>query len=102
MQRQWWYRLAADQAHAKSQWRIGGCYEKDTGVAQDVAEAVRWFRLAADQDDARAQFNIGVCYMYGTGVVQDNAEALRWLRLAADQGYADAETVVTQLAQFDL
>jgi TPR repeat protein len=63
---------------------------------------VRWFRLAADQDDARAHFNIGVCYMYGTGVVQDNAEALRWLRLAADEGYADAETVVTQLAQLDV
>jgi hypothetical protein len=86
-----WYRLAADQGHAKARFNIGVFYKNGTGVVQDDAEAVRWCRLAADQGHAKAQFNIGVCYENGTGVAQDDAEALRWYRLAAEQGNAGAQ-----------
>ena len=44
-----WYRLAADQGHAKAQYNLGVMYDNGDGVPQDYAEAVSWYRLAADQ-----------------------------------------------------
>ena len=38
----------------------GSRYELGTGVAQDVAEAVRWYGKAAEQGNADAQYKLGV------------------------------------------
>ena len=86
-----WYRLAADQGYAASQFNLGVLYKDGKGVPQDYAEAVKWYRLAADQGDAGAQNNLGVRYDKGVGVPQDYKEAAKWYRLAADQGYARAQ-----------
>ncbi len=53
-----WYRQAAEQRHALSQYLLGMMYEKGEGVAEDNAEAMRLYRLAADQGYAPAQFSL--------------------------------------------
>jgi hypothetical protein len=85
-----WYRLAADQGHAKAQFNLGWCYYHGTGVAKDKREAVKWYRLAADQGDVNAQYNLGLCYETGTGVEKNEREAVKWFRPAADQGFVMA------------
>lgn len=44
-----WYRKAADQGFAESQFILGLCYYEGKGVEQNKAEAVKWFRKAAEQ-----------------------------------------------------
>ena len=90
-----WYRLAAEQGHARAQYNLGAraqynlgvMYANGEGVPEDDAEAVRWYRLAAEQGLARAQLFM---YAKGEGVPEDDAEAVRWWRRAAEQGHASA------------
>ena len=92
-----WYRLAADQGHAATQFRLAVMYATGRGVPQNDVEAARWYQLVEDQGDALTQFNVAV--MYATGqhrgryavVPRDDGEAGRWYRLAADQGHAEAQ-----------
>ena len=42
-----WYRLAAEQGHAKAQYNLGWMYFNGNGVPEDDKEAVKWYRLAA-------------------------------------------------------
>ena len=80
-----WFRLAAEQGHAKAQFYLGLMYRTGKGVPQDYVEAARWFRLAAEQGDAKAQYSLGVMYGTGLGVPQDDVEAHMWLNLAASR-----------------
>jgi TPR repeat protein len=50
-----WYRLAADQGHAKAQYNLACLYGTGQGVPQDHAEEARLLRLAAAQGLAEAQ-----------------------------------------------
>ena len=61
-----WYRLAAEQGHAKAQYNLGLMYDNGEGVPQDYKEAVKWYRLAAEQGVASAQTNLGFMYYNGT------------------------------------
>jgi hypothetical protein len=78
-----WFRRAADQGLAASQFNLGRAYEIGRGVAKNFEEAAKWYRLAADQEDATAQFNLGTLYYYGRGVAQDLVEAHKWFALSA-------------------
>jgi TPR repeat protein len=49
-----WYRKAANQGEAKSQFTLGMIYEKGKGVKKDVAEAAKWYGKAAKQGNADA------------------------------------------------
>ena len=44
-----WYRLAAEQGDATSQWNLAESHYHGQGVPRDTAEAAGWFRLAAEQ-----------------------------------------------------
>jgi hypothetical protein len=44
-----WYRKAASQGEANSQFALGFIYEKGKGVKKDVAEAAKWYGKAAEQ-----------------------------------------------------
>ena len=61
-----WYRLAAEQGHAKAQHNLGIMYDNGNGVPQDYAEAVKWYRPAAEQGQVDAQNNLG--YRGGRGI----------------------------------
>ena len=49
-----WYRKAATQGVAKSQFALGLIYEKGKGVKKDLAEAAKWYGEAAAQGDVEA------------------------------------------------
>ena len=49
-----WYRLAAEQGHARGQQYLGTMYEFGEGVEQSLTEAVKWYRLAAEQHNELA------------------------------------------------
>lgn len=80
-----YYKLAADQGHAKAQWHMGFCYENGAGVTKCAEDAVHYYKLAADQGQINAQCKLGVCYENGAGVLKDEQEAVRYYKLAADQ-----------------
>ena len=86
-----WFRKAADQGCASSQYELGLMYYEGEGVARNLAEAAKWYRKAANQGDAEAQYNLGYMYYNGEGVAQNLAEAAKWYRKAANQGVADAQ-----------
>ena len=64
-----WYRMAADQGHAKAQYNLGSMYSNGQGVARDDSAAMKWYRMAADQGNAKAEGNLGVMYKNCHGVV---------------------------------
>ena len=86
-----WFRLAAEQGHARAQASLGEMYRSGRGVPKDDGEAARWDRLAANQGLPEAQFNLGFMYFTGRGVRQDDEEADAWCRRAAEQGLARAQ-----------
>ena len=85
-----WYRLAAEQGHAKAQYNLGFMYDEGYGVPEDDKQAVKWYRLAAEQGDAGAQVNLGFMYDNGDGVPEDKVLAYMWWNLAAANGDEDA------------
>ncbi len=48
------YRKLADQGNAEAQLRLGKMYADGTGVAKDLAEALKWYRKAADHGNVPA------------------------------------------------
>ena len=86
-----WYRLAAEQGHAKAQNNLGVLYAKGKGVRKNDAEAAKWFRLAAEQGHAWAQYNLGGSYDAGEGVRQNKDAAARWNFSAAMKGHPWAQ-----------
>ncbi len=81
-----WYRLAAEQGHAKAQYKLGECHAKGLGVLQSHTEAIKWFRLAAQQGNDNAQTILGFYYEQGEYISQSQTEAIKWYQLAANQG----------------
>jgi TPR repeat protein len=94
-----WYRRAADQGLALSQFGLGAMYQDGNGVGRDPAEAARWYRLAADQGHEDAQYNLALMYEAGNGMPQDYVEAYIWYSLATANGIALADEGRNQLAQ---
>jgi TPR repeat protein len=88
-----WFRLAADQGHARAQCRLGSMY-----LRGDYAEATRLLRLAADQGHAGAQWILGCAFAGNISPgsqrrhwQRGDAEAVKWFRLAANQGHLEAQ-----------
>jgi uncharacterized protein len=50
-----YYKLAADQGHARPQFDLGICYSNGTGAAKDEVEAKRYYKLAAYQGHIAAR-----------------------------------------------
>ena len=48
-----WYRDAADQDDADSQYRLGVMYEAGKGVVKDKIEAQEWYQIACNNDYAK-------------------------------------------------
>ena len=92
-----WYRMAAEQGHAKAQNSLGYLYDHGKGVKENDKKAVEWFRKAAAQGYDVAQDNLGIMYANGHGVRQDYEEAAKWHRKAAAQGHAKAKKNLGEL-----
>ncbi len=86
-----YFRMAAEQGHAKAQFELGHMYQEGDGVAQDFSEAVRYCRMAAEQGQDDAQFELGEMYHEAVGVAGDLNEAARFYLMAAKEGHPEAE-----------
>lgn len=84
-------RAAAEKGHRKAQYRLGRCYDKGYGVAENDEQAFQWYSKAAAQDHAKAQYQVGKCYKDGEGVEKDRKKAVEWFMKAAKQDNADAQ-----------
>ena len=72
-------KAAAEKGHKKAQYRLGRCYAKGHGVAENDAVAVRWYSKSAAQNYAKAQYRLGKCYLKGNGVAADEKKAKMYL-----------------------
>ena len=81
-----WYKLAADQNHAKAQNSLGYSYEFGEGVEKNIDEAVKLYKLSVEQGYSLAQNNLASCYLEGAGVPYDLDKALQLYNLSAEQG----------------
>ena len=96
-----WYRLAADQGHAKAQTLLGRMYAQGQGVAQNDQEAFRGGRKAANQGYAPAEALLGSMYYEGrSGAPQDYVLAHMWVKLAAAQGFEKAAELRDLLEEY--
>ena len=77
-----WWRKAAEQGHATSQFKLGEMYYLGQGVPRDYKEAFKWYRKAAEQGNFDAQIQLGVMYSNGEGVSRDYVLAYMWKNLA--------------------
>lgn len=85
------FRRAAEKGYAKSQYRLGYCYQTGRGVKQDLVTANEWYLKAAKQGHVDAQYKLGHSYRVGRGVEVKLVEALQWYMKAAEQGDAGAQ-----------
>jgi TPR repeat protein len=48
--------------YARSQYRLGRCYQDGIGVPVDAQLAFRWYEAAVAQGFVHAQYSLGWCY----------------------------------------
>jgi len=87
-------KAAAEKGHKKAQYRLGRCYEKGRGTAENEQLAFQWYEKSANQGYAKGQYQLGKCYKDGEGVAKDRKKAFELFMKAANQEYAEAECAV--------
>ena len=55
-----WYRMAAEQGHAKAQVNLGVMYYTSEGIPKDYVQAYAWFNIAAAQGNETAKENLEI------------------------------------------
>ena len=73
---------AAKKGHKKAQYRVGRCYDKGHGVAENNDEAFKWYSKSAEQGYYKAEYQMARCYIKGKGVASDERKARAWVRKA--------------------
>ena len=87
---------AAEKGHKKAQYRLGRCYDKGHGVAENDKLAVQWYSKAAAQGHAKSMYQLGKCYKNGEGVTKDIKKAVELFKKAADKGNGDAQLALAK------
>ena len=87
-------KAAAEKGHKKAQYRLGRCYDKGRGTAENDQLAFQWYEKSARQGHAKAQYQLGKCYKDGEGVTKDRKKAFELFMQAAKQKNADGEYAV--------
>lgn len=86
-----WLGEAANQGHAKAQFKLGMYYLKGQGITRNPQTAFKWFSKAAEKNVAGAQFNLAMMYEKGDGVAPSMKKALQWYESASHLGNANAQ-----------
>lgn len=89
-------KAAADKGHKKAQYRLGRCFDKGEGVAEDNVKAFQWYFKAASQGHAKSQYQVGRCYKKGKGVAEDPQKAFSYFMKAARQENADGQLALAK------
>ena len=84
-------KIAAEKGHKKAQYRLGRCYDKGRGMAENNSLAFQWYLKSAKQDYAKAQYRVAKCYKDGEGVLKDRKKAFEYFTKSANQDYAEAQ-----------
>ena len=110
-------KIAAEKGKKGAQYRLGRCYDKGHGVAENNAEAVKWYTKAAAQGHAKAQYQLGKAYLQGKkGLIadpkkaksllskairdeEDGAKILKKIRKEAADGDEDAKAILQLLGK---
>ena len=87
-------KTAAEKGHKKAQYRLGRCYEKGHGTAENDQMAFQWYEKSAKQGHAKSLFQLGQCYKDGKGVAKDRKHAFELFMQAAKKENADGEYAV--------
>jgi TPR repeat protein len=93
----YWYKQAARQGHALSQYNLGHQYLTGVGVKRSESEAMKWWLKAAVQDHPLAQFNLGRAYYLGIGVQKDHDQSRYWFDRAAQNNEPKSIDILEQL-----
>lgn len=72
-------KTAAEKGHKKAQYRLGRCYDKGNGTAEDNQLALQWYEKAAKQGHAKSEYQMGKAYYKGKSIKGDKALARKWL-----------------------
>ena len=54
-----WYRKAAEQGNANSQFFLGWMYRQGYGITKNNIEAIKWYRKSAEQGNTDGQYFLG-------------------------------------------
>jgi TPR repeat protein len=79
------FKKAADEGHAKAQYKYGYALAIGKGVPVDREGAVKYYKLAVDQNEANAQLCYGISLICGFGIDRNLKEALKYFKLSAAQ-----------------
>jgi TPR repeat protein len=85
-----WFRLAAEQGHARAQYNLSFMYYSGIGTPKDYKAAIRWYRAVAERGETSAQRFLALMYRDGVGTTQDYKTGHMWFNLAAANGRVDA------------
>ena len=88
-----WYRLAAEQGHARAKANIYNLAKKN------IPQALQVLIGDAENGVVEAQYTLASMYANGQGVPQDDQKAVKWYRLAVEQGHAGAKANIYSLAK---
>jgi len=75
-------KASAEKGNKKAQYRLGRCYSKGRGVAEDDVQAAKWYQKSVDQGYSKAEYQMAKCYVKGNGVPKDEAKAKELLQKA--------------------
>jgi hypothetical protein len=84
-----WYRLAAEQGHARAQGNLGVMYDNGQGVPQDIVLAHMWFNIASANGDEDATRNRALAVDKMTR--EQIADAQARARACMSSGYQNCE-----------
>ncbi len=73
---------AANMGHKKAQYRVGRCYDKGRGVAEDNVKAFQWYTKSAQQGYYKAEYQLARCYVKGKGTTANTRKARQWVTRA--------------------
>ena len=88
------WKEAAEQGHAKAQYKLGFYFYTYSRKSTKDNRAFFWYSQAAEQGDADAQYELGFLYGYGLGTLRDIRKSRCWFEKAAMQGHAGAALIL--------
>lgn len=82
---------AAEQGHAKAQYRLGLFHQAGLGTKKDDLEAFKWFQLAANQKVNEAEYQMALYFFNGKTVPVDLSMALKYAESAASHEFGPSQ-----------
>lgn len=96
-----WYRLAAQQQHARAALMMGLLAASGQGVSKDAATAAHWLEVSSELGNPQAMFLLYKAYREGRGVEQDAARSQQLLEEAAHRHYPPAIEELAMTVQIE-